>query len=152
MTTGDHAKGPASLHTAELEMEHCPFCLMKPAPKNSCWAIVSPWIRELGVTKRRVCRYRICNDCELGWFSLRYSELGLEEPYKNYRGKNYTAIRNKWEPWYDSKYNASHENSDWIKSRAEAISTFLRDKVNLPESEVVDIGGDTGQIAGMLGG
>jgi hypothetical protein len=142
---------PAASPNAEFEIEHCPFCGVKPDPDNVCWAIVSPWIRELGVTKRRVCRYLICEDCELGWFSLRFSAVGLENLYKNYRGESYTAIRNKWETWYDNKYNLAHENLDWIKSRAQAISSFLHNKVNLSVSEVVDIGGDTGQIAELLG-
>ena len=103
------------------------------------------------MTKRRVCRFLICEDCKLGWFSLRYSAAGLENLYKNYRGENYTAARNKWESWYDTTYNASHENPEWIKSRAEAMSIFLDDKVDLSLSEVVDIGGDTGQIAELLG-
>jgi hypothetical protein len=146
-STGELAASP----NAELNIEQCPFCKLKPAPKNICWAIVSPWIRELGVTKRRVCRYLICENCELGWFSLRYSAAGLENLYKNYRGESYTAFRNKWETWYNKEYNLAHENLDWIKSRAEAISSFLQDKVDLSLSEVVDIGGDTGQIAELLG-
>jgi 2-polyprenyl-3-methyl-5-hydroxy-6-metoxy-1,4-benzoquinol methylase len=87
----------------------------------------------------------------LGWFSLRYSAEGLENLYKKYRGESYTAVRNKWESWYDGKYNESHQNTDWINSRAKAISTFLKGKVDLSVSEVVDIGGDTGQIAELLG-
>ena len=148
---GISTKETAALPNAELNLENCPFCRVKPAPENICWAIVSPWIRELGVTKRRVCRYLICDHCELGWFSLRYSAAGLENLYKNYRGDGYTSIRNKWETWYNKEYNLAHENLDWIKSRAEAISSFLLDKVDLSVSEVVDIGGDTGQIAELLG-
>ena len=145
--TGELAASP----NAEVDIEQCPFCKVKPSSKNICWAIISPWIRELGVTKRRVCRYLICKDCELGWFSLRYSAVGLENLYKNYRGESYTAVRNKWEAWYNKEYNLAHENLDWINSRAEAISSFLQDKVDLSVSEVVDIGGDTGQIAELLG-
>jgi hypothetical protein len=141
----------APLQNAEFEMRRCPFCLVKPKTENICRAIVSPWIREMGVTKRRVCRYLICEDCDLGWFSLRYSDKGLENLYKNYRSKSYTAIRNKWESWYDERYNQSHEDPHWIKSRAEAISDFFRGKVDVSSSEVVDIGGDTGQIAELLG-
>jgi hypothetical protein len=136
---------------AELDMRKCPFCLVEPGPKDICWAIVSPWIRELGVTKRRISRYLICENCELGWFSLRYSSEGLENLYGSYRSEAYTAVRNRWESWYDKSYNDAHENPHWIKSRALAIATFLEDKVNVSESEVVDIGGDTGLISGLLG-
>jgi hypothetical protein len=144
-------KATALSANTEIDIVHCPVCQLEPGPQNICWAIVSPWIRELGVTNRRVCRYLICEDCKLGWFSLRYSAAGLENLYKNYRSESYTAIRNKWESWYDNRYNESHENPDWIKSRAEAILSFLSDKVDLSSSEVVDIGGDTGQIAELLG-
>jgi hypothetical protein len=151
MTVLAWEKNPSPSPETEFEMRHCPFCLLKPASENTCWAIVSPWIRKLGVTKRRICRYLICEDCRLGWFSLRYSAVGLERLYKNYRDSRYTRIRNKWETWYDVNYNSVHENPTWIKSRAEAISSFLHGKVDVSESEVVDIGGDTGQIAELLG-
>ena len=140
-----------TLPGGELETEHCPFCRMKPNRENTCWAIISPWIRELGVTKRRVCRYLICQDCNLGWFSLRYSEAGLERLYKNYRGERYTAIRHKWETWYDKEYNSGHVSPEWLKVRAEAVTSFLHDKLDLSVSDVVDIGGDTGSIAELLG-
>jgi hypothetical protein len=122
-----------------------------PNRENTCWAIISPWIRELGVTKRRVCRYLICSDCNLGWFSLRYSEAGLEKLYKNYRGERYTAVRHKWENWYDKEYNSGHVKPEWLKLRAEAITSFMHDKLDLSVSDVVDIGGDTGSIAELLG-
>ena len=135
----------------EFELTHCPVCGAKPDSKNICWAVVSPWIRELNVTKRRVCRYLICVDCKLGWFSLRYSSAGLERLYSNYRGTRYTSVRNRWETWYDGDYNSGHSNRDWIQSRAVAILEFLNGKVDLSSSEVVDIGGDTGEIASILG-
>lgn len=147
------AGGKTAILSANTERDivHCPICRVEPGPQNICWAIVSPWIRELGVTKRRVCRYLICEDCKLRYFSLRYSLAGLENLYRRYRSESYTAIRKKWESWYDHKYNESHENPDWIRARAAAISNFLSDKVDLSTLEVVDIGGDTGQIAELLG-
>jgi hypothetical protein len=140
-----------TLPGSELETEHCPFCLLMPNRENTCWAIISPWIRELGVTKRRVCRYSICSDCNLGWFSLRYSEAGLEKLYKNYRGERYTTVRHKWETWYDKEYNSGHVQPEWLKLRAEAITSFMLDKLDISMSDVVDIGGDTGSIAELLG-
>ncbi len=151
MTTDDWAEKTESPVNAEVEMMHCPFCLGEPAAGEICWAIVSPWIRELGVTKRRVCRYLTCQKCKVGWFSLRYSDEGLANLYRNYRGKNYITVRNKWEPWYDEKYNDRHEDHQWMRLRAEAIKSFLRGLVDISKSEVVDVGGDTGQIAELLG-
>ena len=75
MTKGNRDKRHASSRSAEVVVEHCPFCLMKPVPENTCWEIASLWIQELSVNKRSVRRYLICKDCELGWFSLMYSDL-----------------------------------------------------------------------------
>jgi hypothetical protein len=151
MSPDNRAEGTALSANVELDIMHCPLCDVEPGSQNICWAIVSPWIRELGVTNRRVCRYLICEACEVGWFSLRYSAAGLEKLYKNYRGEIYTTVRNKWETWYDKDYNSAHENPEWIQSRVNAILDFLNGKVDLSGSEVVDIGGDTGQIAELLG-
>jgi hypothetical protein len=140
---------------SELTLHSCPICQVIPKRTrgggNSCYAIVSPWIRELGVTRKRLSRYSICAVCKVGWFSLRYSEEGLQNLYMHYRGENYTAIRTKWEGWYSQLYNYGHESESWLRLRSDTIKNFLRDKINLSSLEVVDIGGDTGEIAAKLG-
>ncbi len=142
------------LSKSELTLHSCPICQVIPKRTRgggSCYAIVSPWIRELGVTRKRLSRYSICAVCKVGWFSLRYSEKGLQNLYMHYRGENYTAIRTKWEGWYSQLYNDGHESESWLRLRSDIIKNFLRDKINLSSLEVVDIGGDTGEIAAKLG-
>lgn len=70
--------------------------------------------------------------------------------YKNYRGENYLLIRNKWEEWYDHSYNAAHDDNAWTQSRADKIIEFLKPFIDLDKYHVIDVGGDTGDIARKL--
>ena len=82
---------------------------------------------------------------------LRYSDQGMNALYRDYRGKRYAAVRNKWEGWYDNTYNQGHEDQSWIELRAIAIREFLERFVALSDYHIVDVGGDTGQISTLLG-
>jgi hypothetical protein len=134
----------------ETYARNCPSCGHKKYEKTAL-AVVSPWIRELGVTNKILSRYFTCAICGSGWMGLRYSEAGMRALYKDYRGPRYTEIRNKWEGWYGASYNLGHESENWVKHRALAIREFLGDYVTLSEYHVVDVGGDTGQISQQLG-
>jgi hypothetical protein len=71
--------------------------------------------------------------------------------YGNYRSQFYVATRSKWEPWYSDSYNRSHDSLPWIASRAETIRVFLDQFLELGETSIFDVGGDTGDISRQLG-
>lgn len=85
------------------------------------------------------------------FFSLRYSERGMQNLYSRYRSEVYTNVRQKWEGWYSESYNAQHSNSGWLDERAKTIRDFLSRYLSIEESYIFDIGGDTGEISSRLG-
>jgi 2-polyprenyl-3-methyl-5-hydroxy-6-metoxy-1,4-benzoquinol methylase len=71
--------------------------------------------------------------------------------YENYRSEEYTELRKKWEGWYNFEYNDAHILPEWLDDRARIIIDFLNPHISLGKTHVVDIGGDTGEIASRLG-
>ncbi len=74
----------------------------------------------------------------------------MENLYSDYRGERYTSIRSRWEPWYSPAYNDAHEQNWWLEARASTILNFLPD-LDFSELHIIDVGGDTGEIAHRLG-
>ena len=131
------------LNESPSKIELCPVCH---APTSgSVFAVINPWIRELGV-KERISRYLICSGCETGFFTKRYSDEEMTKIYEEYRGPKYTNVRSRWEPWYSNSYNNSHDSESWVQSRKESISSFILANETLGEYEfIVDIGGNRGE-------
>ena len=134
----------------EIQLRFCPVC-GGPPNSRAAFGVVSPWVRELGGTKRRFSKMSKCPRCECVFFSLRYSERGMQNLYSRYRSEVYTSVRQKWEGWYSESYNAQHSNSGWLDERAKTIRDFLSRYLSIEESYVFDIGGDTGEISSRLG-
>jgi len=127
----------------------CKACGYKNSFKN--FAIQSPWVAELIGVKPQLVEYLICDHCGTGNTNLDFSVVQLRKLYSNYRGENYFATRNSWEPFYDNSLNASLSDSpDWMKVRRDFISQTL---IRVLGSEncsrirnVVDIGGGHGHL------
>jgi len=113
-------------------------------------AVISPWIRDLGVTRKRLSTLLKCERCGFSAFNYKYTDEGMGFLYSDYRSFRYTAIRNRWEPWYDNHYNSGHESKAWLESRVAAIKEFMGD-YDFSQTHLIDIGGDTGDIARRLG-
>jgi transcription elongation factor Elf1 len=123
-------------------LANCPVC--SKSTSSGTLAVISPWIRELGI-KSRLSKYFICENCESGFFTKRYTSDEMSKIYSEYRGNNYLRKRSKWEPWYTSSYNSNHDSDDWIKARKESLTEFLiRNKIDKCDV-IVDVGGDRGQ-------
>lgn len=120
----------------------CPVC--EEVSANSAPAVVSPWIRELGV-RTILSRYFLCSSCGTGYFSKRYKSVEMEYIYKNYRGLDYLEKRTKWEPWYSQTYNENHNSKNWILSRVQSLEQFLRKHIHGEIQTILDVGGDNGQ-------
>jgi hypothetical protein len=135
-----------------VKINSCPIC--ERAPRKT-WegvkAVVSPWIRELGVDAHRISRYYFCPNCKMGYFSYRYSDNEMSRIYSEYRGESYVKTRFRWEPWYDNNYNDAHDENFWIRSRVSSLENFLQSNLSFTPSIVVDIGGDRGQYIPKIG-
>jgi hypothetical protein len=126
----------------------CPLCRAK--TKNGAYAIVSPWVRELGV-KSLLSKYFFCKVCETGFFTKRYSELEMSKIYQDYRGTEYVRKRLKWEPWYTKAYNSSHDSDEYFFSRKHSLEKFLLSNNVTSSKVIVDVGGDRGQFIPEFG-
>ena len=133
-----------------MKINFCPICERVPR-RGGVKAVVSPWIRELGVDAHRFSRYYFCPNCNMGYFSYRYSDNEMIRIYSEYRGESYVKTRVRWEPWYDNNYNDAHDENFWIKSRVSALENFLFSNLSFTPSVVVDIGGDRGQYIPKIG-
>ena len=117
----------------------------------SAKAVVSPWIRSLGVKDRRISNYAFCGGCDSGFFDYRYSDKDMEMIYSDYREDRYLGIRSKWEPWYTKSFNETHDSENYIMMRKQALVKFLSKTLSKTVKTVVDIGGDRGQYIPDLG-
>jgi hypothetical protein len=114
-------------------------------------AVLSPWIRQIGVNRKRTSNYYHCKICDLGFFDYRYTNLEMGYIYSDYRGATYTQIRNQWEPWYSHDFNSAHDSISWSEMRKESIKNFLERHLTSNPSSIVDIGGDRGQYIPDIG-
>jgi len=133
--------------------------LRKPTPCLVCGmpatleakAVLSPWIRQIGVNRKRTSNYYHCKICDLGFFDYRYTNLEMGYIYSDYRGAAYTHIRNQWEPWYSHDFNDAHDSISWSEMRKKSIKNFLERKLTQNPISIVDVGGDRGQYIPNVG-
>jgi hypothetical protein len=128
--------------------ELCLVCLS--GCSDYVFAVVSPWIRELGI-RSVISKYYLCEKCNSGQFSKRYNNKEMELIYKDYRGGYYLSIRKKWEPWYSTDYNSNHDAKTWVENRKDAITEFLLSCELTDFTTIIDIGGDRGQYIPDIG-
>jgi hypothetical protein len=78
-------------------------------------------------------------ECHLLFLDIRFSEAEISRLYKDYRGYEYTALRDRYEPGYSTLNEGLTQGINYL----DAIETFLAPY--LPETiTLLDWGGDTG--------
>ena len=117
----------------------------------SAKAVVSPWIRSLGVRHQRTSKFMICYNCRSGFFDYRYSDDDMSKIYSDYRGDTYLSIRSKWEPWYNQTFNKEHDSEDFVVMRQASLYNFLFKLLPSFTKTIVDVGGDRGQYIPNFG-
>lgn len=86
-----------------------------------------------------ICNTLGCLDCGFMFQDLRFSDAQMASLYDDYRGAEYTNLREKYEPGYRER-NISLNHG--ISFHAE-VESFLRPHLGLPIN-ILDWGGDTG--------
>ena len=87
-----------------------------------------------------ICKSLLCNNCSFIFLDIRFGEKELISLYKGYREKEYTLLRERYEPNYSIRNEVYTKGSKYI----EQIESFLEPYV--PENpSVLDWGGDTGK-------
>jgi len=87
-----------------------------------------------------ICRSLWCADCQFLFLDLRFTESELASLYREYRGEEYTALREFYEPGYAARNVGLQAGIRHL----DQIEEFLRPYLPLRPT-VLDWGGDTGQ-------
>tara|TARA_B100001093_G_scaffold518020_1_gene601407 strand:+ start:3003 stop:3872 length:870 start_codon:yes stop_codon:yes gene_type:complete len=86
-----------------------------------------------------LCNSLFCNRCGFLFLDIRFSSDELSRLYENYRGEEYTKLRDNYEPGYADR----NKNLNSGQKYTEDIHTFLEPHLKFPIS-ILDWGGDTG--------
>ncbi len=137
--------------------QQCPCCFSEDL--SSSPAILMPFISHRAFNWRPVvidetwglnsikkgnayslCNSLYCNKCGFLFLDIRFSDDELSRLYEDYRGEEYTKIRDMYEPGYAER----NKNLDVGQEYTQDIQTFLEPHLNFPIS-ILDWGGDTGK-------
>jgi len=92
-------------------------------------------------TAHSICKSLLCEDCGVVFLDVRFSDLELSRLYADYRGTEYTALRDHYEPGYQ----ALNEKLSAGGNYSEIVEKFLKPHIHdLNETTILDWGGDTG--------
>jgi hypothetical protein len=86
-----------------------------------------------------ICNSTLCKDCQHLFLDIRFTEDELSALYNNYRGEDYTRLREHYEPGYRERNRSLLQG---IKYMSDVIS-FITPYSGIPVS-VLDWGGDNG--------
>jgi hypothetical protein len=87
-----------------------------------------------------ICNSLECRECGLVFLDIRFSDRELGRLYHDYRGEDYTSLREGYEPGYGARNAELKAGIPYLG----AVEDFLRPHVTLPVS-LLDWGGDTGR-------
>lgn len=126
----------------------CPACSGTNL-KFQCYAVVSPWVRQLSGINYGLSKYLSCKSCNSAFFNVEYSETTMSALYSDYRGEDYFRTRNSWEPSYSKELNQDLTGSEtWLKNRqTQILDALYLSKIDVKTIEsVIDFGGGHGGV------
>lgn len=87
-----------------------------------------------------VCNTLFCNECGFLFLDIRFSNYELESLYIGYREKEYTELRDRYEPGYIIRNKGLLSGISYLDD----VEAFLKPMLNFP-TRILDWGGDTGK-------
>jgi hypothetical protein len=87
-----------------------------------------------------ICNSLFCGDCGLLFLDIRFSEVELNSLYDEYRGQQYTDLRETYEPGYKQRNDSLNAGIGYIAE----IERFLGPHLSFPIS-ILDWGGGYGE-------
>lgn len=108
----------------------------KPVTINESWGLATI---SLG-NAYALCKSLQCISCGHLFLDIRFSEDELVRLYKDYRGEQYNALREHYEPGYTQRNAMLNAGIGYIPD----IEDFLKPHLDFPVS-ILDWGGDTGK-------
>lgn len=86
-----------------------------------------------------LCNSLQCQKCGFLFLDIRFSPQEMEYLYRDYRGVEYTQLREHYEPGYTNRNNELNKGINYLKE----VENFLLPYTGTPSS-ILDWGGDTG--------
>lgn len=87
-----------------------------------------------------ICKSMLCEACGFLFLDIRFSDSEMARLYDDYRGEQYNALREFYEPGYALKNRVLNAGVQYL----DEVEAFLAPYVRLPVS-ILDWGGDTGK-------
>jgi hypothetical protein len=91
-------------------------------------------------TAHSICASLYCPACHFLFLDLRFSEREMGNLYRDYRGREYNALRERYEPGYTARNDELNAGIDYIDQIERFLDRWLTFPVN-----ILDRGGDTGK-------
>lgn len=136
---------------------YCPACLSEDHARSP--AVLMPFVADRALGWRPVViddswglrtianghAYTVCNSvecrtCGMLFLDIRFSDFELGRLYSDYRGPEYTRLREHYEPGYGARNEQLKDGIPYL----EAVESFLRPHLTFPVN-MLDWGGDTGK-------
>ena len=146
-----------AVNRAERTARFCPFCFSDDLTRSP--AVLMPFVadRALGWAPVLIDEswglnsipsggaYSICNSVQCGqcgglFLDIRFTDGELGRLYDDYRGADYTALREGYEPGYEARARVLQEGLPYVAK----VEAFLRPHLPMPV-RLLDWGGDTGR-------
>lgn len=86
-----------------------------------------------------LCNSLLCNECGLIFMDVRFTDSEMARLYHDYRGKDYTALRERYEPGYIHRNAELGVRLSYLTESESFISSHIR-----KPHRILDWGGDTG--------
>jgi SAM-dependent methyltransferase len=86
-----------------------------------------------------LCNSLQCETCGMLFLDMRFSDAEMDRLYRGYRGPEYTALRERFEPGYAARNALLAERADYLTQVEAIIAPHLSGP-----PRVLDWGGDTG--------
>ena len=87
-----------------------------------------------------ICNSLQCERCRFLFSDLRFDDVELRSLYRDYRGDDYVALRERYEPGYAERNRGFSAEVPWLRES----ERFIGAQLSTSSPRVLDFGGDTG--------
>jgi len=87
-----------------------------------------------------LCATLMCDECGMIFLDMRFDADEMDALHRDYRGAQYTELRNRFEPGYAALNAMLREGGDYTAQ----VEAFIRPHLTCDRPRVLDWGGDTG--------
>jgi hypothetical protein len=86
-----------------------------------------------------ICKSLYCNNCGLLFLDIRFTDQEIKSLYNGYRGREYTRLREYYEPGYIERNEFLNKGNNYILLVEDFLKPYISEQI-----KILDWGGDTG--------